>query len=44
MIKFILEIILGIGSIFGLYLVFLIMKDKAEEEKINRILNRKEEE
>ena len=36
-------LILGI-SIFGIYLIFLVIKDKVEIERIDKILNRKEEE
>lgn len=35
--------LIGVGLIFfGLYLLYLFIKDKLEEEKINRILKRKE--
>ena len=34
-------LILGI-SIFGIYLIFLVIKDKVEIERIDKILNRKE--
>ena len=39
----IIKIIIGSGSIFGLYLLYLVIKDKVEIEKIDRILNRKED-
>lgn len=38
----IIKIIIGVGAVFGLYLLYLVVKDEAEIKKIDRILTRKE--
>lgn len=39
---FFIKIVVGLISVFSLIIVFLVIKDKIEIAKVDRILNRKE--